>query len=1028
MKKTTARKRGTVPSPGSRSVRKPSARGDASAILCAVPMPLLVLHPDLRVSMASESFYQTFQLAPTVTEGRKVGEINNGEWDIPVLHKLLEQIVSSQQALSDMELTHEFSTLGRRTLLFNARRMDNAAGMPEHILLAIEDITIRKQAEEALRASEAQFRFVTDHVPLLILQCDAQVRYTFVNAPYAARFGLRPEDLLGRPLQEVLSAEAYASIQPRVAAVLRGEDVEFEQQLPNSTRWLHCVYVPERAADGGVKGFVAVMQDITARKRAVEKVRESERLYRAIGESINYGVWTCDVAGRNTYASESFLKLVGITQEQCSDFGWGELLHPDDVDHTLAAWQECVRTQGNWDMEHRFLGVDGRWHAILARGVPVRNEAGALTGWAGINLDITGLKEAQLALRESEARMRLATEATAVGIWEWNVRTGQILWDAELFRMYGISATPGGVVTYEDWQQAVLPEDLPAQKAILQDTLRSGGKSRREFRIRQRDSGECRYIEAVEIARKNDQGEVEWVVGTNLDITARKHTSAALEEGAARFRALADNIAQLAWMAEPDGTLIWFNQRWFDYTGTTFEEMQGMNRQKFHHPEYLDRVVQKWQHHLATGEVWEDTFPLRGADGQFRWFLSRAIPIRDDSGKVVRWFGTNTDVTEQRAATEALTQAKEQIEVASRAKDDFLAALSHELRTPLTPVLMTTAALQEDPKLPQDVRDQLAMVRRNITLEARLIDDLLDITRISRGALHILPLAADMHALLEHTHEIIRSDALGKNVRIIFDLKATQHYALVDPARMQQVFWNVLKNALKFTPADGRVTVTSHNDEAGRIVVAFRDSGIGIDPAILPHIFKAFEQGDIAGQHRYGGLGLGLAISHAIMTAHGGSITAESAGLGQGTKFTVTQATTDAPEREDQTQLPQPLENRVLRLLVVDDHEATRNVLVRLLTRSGHLVTSTSTVHEALAAASAEPFDALISDLGLPDGSGLELMREIKRLYGWHGIALSGYGMEEDLRQSKAAGFFAHLVKPVDFNQLRQQLLQIQVC
>ncbi|OYW70250.1 MAG: hypothetical protein B7Z37_31300 [Verrucomicrobia bacterium 12-59-8] len=769
-----------------------------------------------------------------------------------------------------------------------------------------------------------------------------------------------------------------------------------------------------------------MIQDITVRKRAVEKVRESERLYRAIGESINYGVWTCDVAGRNTYASESFLKLVGITQEQCSNFGWAELLHPDDVGHTLAAWEECVRTQGNWDMEQRFRGVDGRWHAILARGVAVRNEEGVLTGWAGIHLDITGLKQAQQALRDSEARMRLATEATAVGIWEWNVVTDQLVWDAELFRIYGIDPTPGGVLTYDDWKKAVLPEDLAEQEAILQNTMKHGGKSRREFRIRRRNDGECRDIEAVETTRKNERGEVEWVVGTNLDITERKRTSEALEEGAARFRALADNIAQLAWMAEPDGTLIWFNQRWFDYTGTSYEGMKVAGRRSLLHPEYQEKVTQKWQQHLATGTVWEDTFPLLGVDGNFRWFLSRAIPICDESGKVVRWFGTNTDVTEQRAATEALALAKEQVEVASRAKDDFLAALSHELRTPLTPVLMTAEALREDPDLPQDVRDQLAMVFRNITLEARLIDDLLDITRISRGTLHVAPVAADVHKLLDHTDEIIRNDALDKDLGIVFNLTATRQHALVDPTRIQQVFWNVLKNAVKFTPADGSITVSTHNDDAGRIVVSFKDEGIGIDAAVLPHIFKAFEQGDIAGQHRYGGLGLGLAIAHAIIEAHGGSIQAESAGAGQGTTFTIILETTDEPDRIDQAHLPQSGESRTLRLLTVDDHEETRNVLVRLLTRSGHYVVSAGSVQEALTAAATECFDVVISDLGLPDGSGMDLMREIKRLYKCQGIALSGYGMEEDLRQSREAGFSAHLVKPVDFEQLRQQLMRIQ--
>lgn len=374
---------------------------------------------------------------------------------------------------------------------------------------------------------------------------------------------------------------------------------------------------------------------------------------------------------------------------------------------------------------------------------------------------------------------------------------------------------------------------------------------------------------------------------------------------------------------------------------------------------------------------------------------------------------------------EALRQSAEEAQSASRAKDDFLAALSHELRTPLTPVLMTATALETDPSLPEDVREQLAMMRRNIELEARLIDDLLDITRISRGKLTIEPVAADIHQLLRHTGEIVRSDGLGKQVRLSFLFEADRHHALADPTRLQQVFWNVIKNALKFTPSGGRITVRTHNNNAGAIVISIEDTGIGISPAALPHIFRAFEQGDIAGHHRYGGLGLGLAISQAIVEAHGGSIRAESKGQDQGAIFTVALATVDEPVPASGGLSPPTTAVRALRLLIVDDHEATRTVLSRLLTRGGHEVTLAASMQEALAAFGKNHFDVIISDLGLPDGSGLDLMRELQRQRPVAGIALSGYGMEEDVRQTKQAGFFAHLVKPVNIEQLRQLLIQM---
>jgi len=339
---------------------------------------------------------------------------------------------------------------------------------------------------------------------------------------------------------------------------------------------------------------------------------------------------------------------------------------------------------------------------------------------------------------------------------------------------------------------------------------------------------------------------------------------------------------------------------------------------------------------------------------------------------------------------------------------------------------MAAAALETDPTLALEVREQLAMIRRNVELEARLIDDLLDITRFSRGKLQIAPVVTDVHELLKQTAEIVRSEGLGRQVRMEFNLEAGRHHVLADPTRLQQVFWNVLKNALKFSAPGGSVTVATHDAAAHWCSVTVADKGVGISAAALPHIFKAFEQGDIAGQHRYGGLGLGLAISQAIVEAHRGTISAASEGPGLGATFTIALATVAVPTAELPPDAPRPALDRSLRLLIVEDHETTRTVLARLLTLQGHQVTTAGSVHAALIVFRAEHFDAVISDLGLPDGTGLDLIREMQRQRPVPAIALSGYGMEEDLRQAKEAGFFAHLVKPINLPQLRQLLDQIK--
>jgi two-component system CheB/CheR fusion protein len=376
------------------------------------------------------------------------------------------------------------------------------------------------------------------------------------------------------------------------------------------------------------------------------------------------------------------------------------------------------------------------------------------------------------------------------------------------------------------------------------------------------------------------------------------------------------------------------------------------------------------------------------------------------------------DITGRVQAEATLRHTLEEVERVSRAKDDFLATLSHELRTPLTPVLMAASVLERDASLPSAAREAFAMIRRNVGLEARLIDDMLDLTRISRGLLKIDPEPTDLHDLLEQTIQIVRGGKSDAHAPITAEFGAERHHAMADPTRMKQVFWNLLNNALKFTAGDGSVTVRTHNDSSGALVICVVDTGIGIPAHALPKIFQTFEQGDVAGQPRYGGIGLGLAISHSIVHMHGGTLRAASEGVDRGATFTVSIGTIAPSADPTARKAPLPAATRTLRLLLVEDHPATRTVLEDLLTGFGHRVTTAATLAEARAKFSAEPCDAVISDLGLPDGSGLDLMREIQRQRPVPAVALSGYGMEEDHRKSQDAGFFAHLVKPVTIDQI----------
>ena len=880
------------------------ARDFAEATVRHMPVPFLILRPDLRVESASQIFYQRFQVAPDSTEGRLIYELGNGQWDIPALRTLLEKVLPQKLGFDGYEVTHDFADLGRRTMLLSGRRLDNAAGLPERIVLTIEDITKRVQAEGAVHTSEENYRLLVEGATgFAIIRLDFGGRVNMWNVGAARIFGYEEAEILGEHFSRFFTPEQIADGKPErelaEASTKEKSDDDNELVRKDGTRfWANGATTALRDEAGQLTGYAKIVRDVSDHRRAHETLRASESLKSAILDGALDAIITMDHEGKVVDFNPAAERTFGFRKE-------------DMVGQTMVEKIIPERLRG----AHR---------AGLARY-----------------------------LKTGETRVlgqRIEVPARHGDGHEFSIELS-------------INRIPG------------------SEPAMFAATLR--------------------------------------------DITTRLAAEAALRASEERFRVAVRAVSNIVWTNNPQGEMEGEQPGWAHFTGQTLAEYEGFGWAAAVHPDDAQPTIDAWKLAVAGKRKFEFEHRVRRHDGVWRRCSIRALPTLGLGGEIREWVGVHTDVTDERAAADALLAAKEQAEAASRAKDDFLAALSHELRTPLTPVLMTASALESDPALPAEIRDQLSMMRRNIQLEARLIDDLLDLTRISRGKLTIAPVAADLHQLIQHTAEIVRSDGLGKQVRIVFILEAARHHALADPTRIQQVFWNLIKNALKFTPTGGTITVSTHNDAEGWIVVTVEDTGVGISAEALPHIFKAFEQGDVAGQHRYGGLGLGLAISQAIMGAHGGIIRVASEGPGRGATFTAALPSVDAPAAAAPGTAAHPAPGRKLRLLIVEDHEATRIVLTRLLTLGGHEITATGTIAEALAAFAAAHFDAVISDLGLPDGSGLDLMRQIQRQRPVPGIALSGYGMEDDLRQTKEAGFFAHLVKPVSVDQLRQLLNQL---
>ena len=452
------------------------------------------------------------------------------------------------------------------------------------------------------------------------------------------------------------------------------------------------------------------------------------------------------------------------------------------------------------------------------------------------------------------------------------------------------------------------------------------------------------------------------------------------------------------------------------------------------HPDDTQRSLEAWQQAVETGQTYQVEHRLRLADGQWRWHLSRAVPIRDALGHVTKWSGTAIDVHDLRTVQDAKVRAETANEVADRAaksKDHFLAVLSHELRTPLTPVVAAVSMLLQDPRFDANARESLEMVWRNVELEARLIDDLLDVTRIEQGKVELDRQPKDLDTIVRRAVEVCMPDIEARKVEVGVDAPDGPYPVDADAARLQQVFWNLVKNAIKFTPPGGCVGIRCRRDGDSHVMAEVNDSGKGIEPALLPRLFNAFEQGDRQTTREFGGLGLGLAISKTLVEMHGGTLTARSEGKDKGATFTVrlpllltkvagpaTPPTSEAP--------PPSVPTRSLRILLVEDHGDTATILKRLLMGKGHEVERAGDVATALKLAEEQTFDLLLSDLGLPDSSGLDLMRAIqaKRLK-LPGIALSGYGQEKDIEQCREAGFVALLVKPVSLPKLEEAIAKV---
>lgn len=797
---------------------------------------------------------------------------------------------------------------------------------------------------------------------------------------------------------------------------------------------------------------------------------DGDQQFRATFEQAPVGIAHVGLDGGWLRVNRRYCEILGYERDELLKLSFQQLTHPEDLAADLAQAGRLMAGEiDSYSLEKRYIRKDGTLIWVNLTGSAIRDESGNLLCLLAVAEEISARKSAEAALQSERSLLS--------GIID-NIPVLLCIWDPDL-RTFRFNKHLRDVL---GWTEAdtrdgeflarVYPDPDYRQQVI--EHMRSLQRDWLDLKSTARDGS------AIDISWANIALDSGVSLGIGIDIRQRKATEQTLRRATERYALLSETSAALLAASDPQAIIeslcrkvmthldcdVFFN---FianeDGGGLRLNACAGLDAQQRQGIEHLEfglavcGCVARDRQRIISEDIQHSGDPrtdcvksygvqaycchplLAGARliGTLSFGARRRAHFAPDEIELMRAVADQVAVAMERirvenalrSAVESAEHAKKAAEAASLAKDHFLAILSHELRTPLNPALIAATILEKSPHLPPELQDDVSIIRRNVELEARLIDDMLDLTRIARGKLTLNRRVVDACEVLRHAIETCHADAADKSIALKLRLPKKPVEIDADPARLQQVFWNVLKNAIKFTPEHGRVTVSAAATTAGRLKVRVSDTGRGIDKEALNRIFDAFDQGEPKITRRYGGLGLGLAICKGLIAMHEGSIRAESAGPGKGAVFTIelplfaASQHGAAPNSQTEQTSGSAFSGGGCRILLVEDHETTARITSRLLRSFGHHVTTAHCVKSAVEAFEHNFFDLLISDLGLPDGTGHELLQSLISKRPVKAIALSGFGMDNDLQKSTRAGFLEHLVKPINATQLEEAITRI---
>jgi len=753
----------------------------------------------------------------------------------------------------------------------------------------------------AERLRTTQLESLLANAPFGIAFFDREHRYVRVNRALAEANGRAVEDHLGRTITEILGEQGRTA-GDLVDAVFRSrapEHAELSAEVaPGDERhWLVGMF-PLFEDEGDLQLVGSYVVDMTERKRNERELQRTNALVNAIITASSDGIYLKDRESRLQFLNPAVLQLIDRPLEQVLGKNDVEFLGPQA--QSILDTDRRIMEQGEPETVEEMVTVGGTTHVFLSSKSPYRGPDGEVIGLIGVSKDITHRKRGEQQLRaaldileQHRAQLEAVFQAVKDGIMVFD-RDGRVMLlneseaqicgyasaaemrrDLDYFAsVFELAEIGGPVISVADW---------PVSRVLAGESIRD-----RQLHARRRDTGQEWFFSFSGEPVRDESGNLRMGVLITRDITAYKNAELSIREGAERFRTLADNITQLAWMADERGNVFWYNKRWYDFTGTSGDVIPQWGWPEAQHGDHAERVVAKLERCFASGEFWEDTFPLRAADGTYRWFLSRAMPIRDAEGRVIRWFGTHTDVTDQREIEQRLREA-------IRARDEFVSVASHELKTPLTSLQLQVEALRrsllraeearargESLGIPEErIRKFAEQTGRQTARLGQLVDDMLDISRIASGKFGVEREAMDLTATVNEVVDRLRPQLEAANGGVA--VRAPEPVrGLWDRHRIEQVLSNLLTNAMRYGKgAPIEVSLERRGDVAH---LAVTDRGMGIAPENLGRIFDRFERAISANE--VSGLGLGLFISRQIVEAHNGRIWAEST-LGKGASFHV---------------------------------------------------------------------------------------------------------------------------------------------